>query len=338
MIEAARQREVALGFVSDLLATVAIQNGHIEAMAKHTNRLTQHGEMCCQDLHEQVRILTEKLATEDDRGPREADEFRVLKDQFIQNAADLERVNRENQDLRESPEYVTDAARVAYCLSRLTGQARDHVKAARGCDGNAAFGSFTDIFAVLDQIYIDPDEQNTAREKLRELQLTNEGFAAFRSAFYSLAQTSGEPRETWKDSFYRKLPKQWQKTLADNHANEAYTVEDIMRSAARQYSLSNGNGTGHMPGKGTDSQVAKKGKLYLGNSQSTKAEPNAGGRVFSPEYQMRKEEGACYGCGRKDHIARFCPKKRAGVNAVKQISDTREVEELSDSDSGNEEA
>ncbi|KAG6233346.1 hypothetical protein E4U25_006381 [Claviceps purpurea] len=393
MIEAARQREVALGFVSDLLATVAIQNGHIEAMAKHTNRLTQHSEMCCQDLHEQVRILTEKLATEDDRGPREADGFRVLKDQFIQNAADLERVrserdrlHRENQDLRESLEvkressprggsgksakipdperldngvspkykawkgdmvgklaineywYVTDAARVAYCLSRLTGQARDHVKAARGCDGNAAFGSYTDIFAVLDQIYIDPDEKNTAREKLRELQLTNEGLAAFRSAFYSLAQTSGEPRETWKDSFYRKLPKQWQKTLADNHANEAYTVEDIMRSAARQYSLSNGNGTGHMPGKGTDSQVAKKGKLYLGNSQSTRAEPNAGERVFSPEYQMRKEEGACYGCGRKDHIARFCPKKRAGVNAVKQISDTREVGELSDSDSGNEEA
>ncbi|KAG6273440.1 hypothetical protein E4U48_002870 [Claviceps purpurea] len=327
MIEAARQGEVALGFVSDLLATVAIQNGHIEAMAKHTNRLTQHSEMCCQDLYEQVRILTEKLATEDDRGPREADGFRVLKHQFIQNAADLERVrserdrlHRENQDLRESPGvkressprggfgksakipdperldngvspkykawkgdmvakltinedwYVTDAARVAYCLSRLTGQARDHVKAARGCDGNAAFGSYTDIFAVLDQIYIDPDEKNTA-------------------------PTSGEPRETWKDSFYRKLPKQWQKTLAENHANEANTVEDIMRSAARQYSLSNGNGTGHMPGKGTDSQVAKKGKLYLGNSQSTKAEPNAGGRVFSPEYQMRKEEGACYGCG-----------------------------------------
>ncbi|KAG5952048.1 hypothetical protein E4U58_000954 [Claviceps cyperi] len=111
-----------------------------------------------------------------------------------------------------------------------------------------------------------------------------------------------------------------------------------MRSAARQYSLSNGNGTGHMPGKGTNSQVAKKGKLYLGNSQPTKVEPNAGGRVFSPEYQKRKEEGACYGCGREDHIARFYPKKRAGVNAVKQISDTREVEELSDSDSGNEEA
>ncbi|KAG5986012.1 hypothetical protein E4U52_000689 [Claviceps spartinae] len=63
-----------------------------------------------------------------------------------------------------------------------------------------------------------------------------------------------------------------------------------------------------------------------------------GGRTFSPEYHKRKEEGACYACGKKDHIARLYPKKRTGANAVKQISVTREVEELSDSDSGNEEA
>ncbi|KAG5951886.1 hypothetical protein E4U58_001024 [Claviceps cyperi] len=211
MIEAARQREVALGFVSDLLATVAMQNGHIEAMAKHTNRITKHND-------------------------REANKFQRLKEQFTQNVEDLkraeserDRLRQENQDLRESLEvkressprgggsdksakipdperlgtgvspkykawkgdmvakltinedwYVTDAALVPYCLSRLTGQARDHVEATRGCDGNAAFGSYTDIFAVLDQIYIDPDEKNTAREKLRDFQLTNEGFAAFR--------------------------------------------------------------------------------------------------------------------------------------------------------------
>lgn len=41
---------------------------------------------------------------------------------------------------------------------------------------------------------------------------------------------------------------------------------------------------------------------------------------------------------KKDYIARFCPKKRTGLNAMKQISDTERVEELSDSDSGNEEA
>ncbi|KAG5985525.1 hypothetical protein E4U52_001252, partial [Claviceps spartinae] len=197
MIEAARQREVALGFVSDLLATVAMQNGHIEAMAKHTNKITKHSETVCQDLLDQVRVLTDKLATGDSQEANEDDEFWVLKDQFTQNLEDLRRVkserdrlHQENQDLRESPEvkressprgggsgksakipdperldngvspkykawkgdmiakltinedwYVTDAARVAYCLSRLTGQARDHVEAARGCDENGAFGS-----------------------------------------------------------------------------------------------------------------------------------------------------------------------------------------------------
>ncbi|KAG6098683.1 hypothetical protein E4U30_007631 [Claviceps sp. LM220 group G6] len=60
MIEAARQREVALGFVSDLLATVSMQNGHIEAMAKHTNKITKHSETVCQDLLDQVRVLTDK--------------------------------------------------------------------------------------------------------------------------------------------------------------------------------------------------------------------------------------------------------------------------------------
>ncbi|KAG6058602.1 hypothetical protein E4U17_007839 [Claviceps sp. LM77 group G4] len=86
MIEAARQREVALGFLSDLLATVAMQNGHIEAMAKHTNRITQHSEMVCQDLHELVRVLTEQLAMGVDR---EANKLQTLKEQFIQNVGVL---------------------------------------------------------------------------------------------------------------------------------------------------------------------------------------------------------------------------------------------------------
>ncbi|CCE29951.1 uncharacterized protein CPUR_03798 [Claviceps purpurea 20.1] len=84
----------------------AMQNGHIEAMVKHTNRITKHSEMCCQDLHERVRVLTEKLATGDGR---EADRFQLLKEQFTQNVEDLKRVesernrlHQENQDLRES--------------------------------------------------------------------------------------------------------------------------------------------------------------------------------------------------------------------------------------------
>ncbi|KAG6056280.1 hypothetical protein E4U17_002317 [Claviceps sp. LM77 group G4] len=351
MIEAARQREVALGFVSDLLAIVAMQNGHIEAMAKHTNRITQHSEMVCQDLHDQVRVLTEQLAMGVDQ---EANKLQTLKEQFTRNVEDLkraeserDRLRQENQDLRESPEIkressprggrsgksgkIPDPERLdtgvspkykawkGDMIAKLT--INEDWSSERGRPPHGlGLGPSTDSGIVQDpvgwQIYIDPDEKNTAREKLRELQLTTEGFTAFRSAFYRLAQTSGEPRETWKDIFYRKLPKQWQKTLADNHANEAYTTL----------------------GKGTDSQRAKKGKPNLGNSQPVKAELNAGGRLFSPEHQKRKEEGACYGCGKRDHIARFCPKKRAGVNAVKQISDTREVEELADSDSGNEEA
>ncbi|KAG5956154.1 hypothetical protein E4U56_006731, partial [Claviceps arundinis] len=179
MIEAARQREVALGFVSDLLA-----------MAKHTNKITKHSETVCQDLLEQVRVLTDKLAKGDSQEANE-DEFRV-QDQFTQNVEDLKRrgggsgksakiPDPERLDNGVSPKYkawkgdmiakltinedmyVTDAARVAYCLSRLTGQARDHVEAARGCDENAAFGSYTNIFAVLDQIYIDPDGRESGR-------------------------------------------------------------------------------------------------------------------------------------------------------------------------------
>ncbi|KAG5952374.1 hypothetical protein E4U57_006177, partial [Claviceps arundinis] len=100
MIEAARQREVALGFVSDLLATVAMQNGHIEAMAKHTNKITKHSETVCQDLLDQVRVLTDKLATGDSQEANEDDEFRVLKDQFTQNV----------EDLRESPEVKRESS------------------------------------------------------------------------------------------------------------------------------------------------------------------------------------------------------------------------------------
>ncbi|KAG5933454.1 hypothetical protein E4U60_004456 [Claviceps pazoutovae] len=91
-----------------------MQNGHIEAMAKHTNRNRKHSEMCCQDLHEQVRVLTEKLATGDGR---EADRFQLLKEQFTQNVEDLKRVeserdrlHQENQDLRESPEVKRESS------------------------------------------------------------------------------------------------------------------------------------------------------------------------------------------------------------------------------------
>ncbi|KAG5951865.1 hypothetical protein E4U58_001036 [Claviceps cyperi] len=282
MIEAARQREVALGFMSDLLATVAMQNGHIEAMVKHTNRLTKHSEMCCQDLHKQVRIFTEKLATEDDWGAKEADGFRVLKDHFIQNAADLERVKSErdrlhweNQDLRESPEVKRES-------SPRGGGSGKSGKSAKIPDPERLDNG------------VSPKYKAWRGDVVAKLTINEDWYApdAARVA-YCLSRLTGQ-------------------------ANEAYTVENIMRCAARH----------------TACRMEMGPNICL----STKDEPSAGGRVFSPEYQKRKEEGACYGCERKDHIARFCPKKRAGVNAVKQISDTRKVEELSDSDSGNEEA
>ena len=223
-----------------------------------------------------------------------------------------------------SDHFSSIRARMVYVFSRTGGDAQSHLSPRYSSEASDPFQSDEEMVAHLASIYEDPYKVQNARHSYKSLMMKpSETFTDFRTRFLHLAGQARIPDEDLALDLFDKLTLELQRAVLPMYPDIQTAKELMQRCQALDQGLQrikarvDRNKTRDQtprPATTTNSPVTDRKPPT--NSQTdlqatrenTPARPPLGLRPSynNPKKQQLSDQGACFSCGQKGHIARDC--------------------------------
>jgi hypothetical protein len=238
-------------------------------------------------------------------------------EEFEQWYRDIENKLEVNDD-----HFRNDRARQAYVESRLGGKAKRELAPYLRNTHPTPINTSLKLLVHLWKQYYDPTTEQKALDEYDNLKLRpGDDFLAFKNDFVRLAGETGKPRSTWKHEFNRKLYDSFQRSMVPSFASptvtfdqfvvEAQQIAIINKRASERHAAERQTAERQATNRQRPNNAARgsrggvRASIFLPRKQgATAAKP-----LSADEVKRLYEEGRCFICREKGHLANDCLQK-----------------------------
>jgi hypothetical protein len=208
--------------------------------------------------------------------------------------------------------FRNDRAVQAYIESRLGGKAKRELAPYLRSTHPAPVNTSAKLLAHLWRQYYDPTMEQKAFDDYDNLKLEpGDDFLAFKNDFVRLAGETGRPRSTWKHEFNRKLYSSFQRSMVPSFANPAVTFDQFVIEA-QQIAVINKRESERQAANRRNQNNATRGKragTRVTGTPTRKQGVATTKPLSADDVRQLYEEGRCFTCRDKGHLANDCPRK-----------------------------
>lgn len=218
--------------------------------------------------------------------------------------------------------FSTEPLRLAYVVSRLTGDAAKHTAPRLRVGGINKYGTAQELLDHLREIYEDPDRRDKARQKFKSLYMKqSDNFHDFYTKFLHLAseaeigtsELSYELNDKLSLSLRAQVMTKFleKPTLAEfaryctNVDTQLKVIsgkrERVVRNQSIPFAAKLPTVSSSLKSANTPSATT----TVVSTSTPLRARP----QYSDPEQQKLSNIGACFSCGKTGHLSKFCPTK-----------------------------
>lgn len=236
---------------------------------------------------------------------------------------------------RNADHYPTEASKIRYSVSRLTGKALDQVEPKVKKDGTIDFATTNDLIIYLEIAFGDPDEKGTSQRELQNLRQTNRAFSDYLADFRRMADRTGYGEEAKRAALLAGLSQETQQALVVLDLPEPLEeviakVQKIDNKLRAFNSRTSRNQTLNLTSQNPSSQLGPRPKpvqsasppaggfshpsgATLANTSAAREPIDIGvrrarGPLVPAERLRRMNNNLCMYCGGANHYVGNCPK------------------------------
>lgn len=236
--------------------------------------------------------------------------------------------------MRDDPDDEEDA-QIAYVKTRVKGKANDHLYPFLDAKRDMAVRvHLEDVIYFLERIFEDPNRRVSARAELKALKMPFLGdFSTFQAEFTRLANIARMNTDDWKEEMHDRTYGTLKVRMEKYVTSDKY---DFYRYCEKAQSFSRvlAETTKTNKERRERSQAAKAAKVIQNPAGSglaqkvTDRQVEKGIREDSTPAGKTLNDGKCFNCNKKGHIARECPERKAEAKTIEPVHE--------ENDSGNE--
>lgn len=250
----------------------------------------------------------ESFSGEEGKGPQ----FRQWKVE-MQNKLE---VNRDH--------FPSTLAKTTYVFSRTAGNASSFLRPYMQAKSSQV-GTLDNIMDLLTATFDDPHFVENKRQELRRLYQRNLTFGEFHTRFITLATDAEKPVSEWFEEMWYRLCDEMRRQLIAQKPQmkgDFNTLVMYCREVDREVRAIE---------ERKNRTVKRDGRLARATEKEAGARPDMSKEHLrknfprrSPEEQVRmRQEGRCFHCQQKGHMAHQCPKKKALLAVLNGTSEVR---------------
>jgi hypothetical protein len=207
--------------------------------------------------------------------------------------------------------FADDAAKQAYIESRLGGKAADELMPYLGDTHPEPVDSSKKLLDHLWNEYHDTTRFQQALNDFADLKMEpGDDYQAFKNSFVRLAGETGRAKADWKAEFQHRLTPRLQTSLAVSYADPTVSFEQYAKLGAtialidKQAAASRLQRRESAPTRG-----ARGGRRSTPGPSERSQRPKAGTKLTADDVKRLYDEGRCFICREKGHLATDCLQK-----------------------------